>query len=186
MMAQANPRDAAAMLEHVDGVKARTRRDVQSFWFPLSLFGGLSLLGLPFSGVEAAIFWALAAPAGFVAIAVHYARRERRIGAGAPARPYVVVSLAMTAGAFLLPALAPERWKGVSWAFAIAAGYIAFGLIDRSRLLTGLGLLMAVVPLIAVAMGLEHRDTVVGAVIGAALLVSGLVVRRWDVDRLPA
>lgn len=172
--------EAEAMLEGLQGIRRTTRRDVQSFWFPLTLFGALSLVSLPLAGIGSAIFWALAAPAAMVAIGAYYGRRERQLGVSGPARPYVVVSLAMVAGAFVISGLAPDRWKGVAWAFPIAAGYLAFGLIDRSRLLSGLGMFMAAVPVWAVLAGVNHRDKVVGALIAGAVLASGLVVRRWE------
>lgn len=171
---------AAAVLGDIEGIRRATRRDVQSFWFPLSLFGALTLASIPFTGVGSAIFWALAAPAAMVAVGAFYTRRERRLGLAGPSRPYVIASLAMVAGAFVISGLVPGRWKGVAWAFPIAAGYIAFGLLDRSRLLGGLGVFMAVVPVWAVAAGVDNRDRVVGAVIVAVLLASGLLVRRWE------
>lgn len=178
-------REAAATLEHLEAVRHRTRRQLQSFWFPMALFGAITLLSLPFApiadGIGAAVFWAVAAPAGVAAIAVHYHRREKRLGASQPAAPYLVTAAAMTVGAFLLPFLAPEPAREVASAFAIAAGYFAFAWIERRAQLAWLALLMAGAAAAAIVVDVEYGGLIAWGVIGAGLLAAGLHLRRSDV-----
>lgn len=169
-------------LDEIDGLKRDTRRVLQSFWFPVVLFGTLALVSSPLcligDGSGAAVFWALAGPAGGIATGVHYARRESTIGVSRPAAPHIVVAVGMMAGAFLLPALTSGDVQEVVSYFAVAAGYLGFAWIERELRIAGIAAVIAAVPLVMLAAAPGSACVVTAAVTGSIVLASGLSFRR--------
>lgn len=178
------PDEAAAMLQEITTVRRRTRGVLRSFWFPLVVFGPLMLisgaLALVTDGPVTGLFWAVAGPLGSVAVCLHYRKRESRLGLSSSPLPYVLVMVAMLAGAFALPALTSGELRGVVSLFAIAAGYLALAALDREPWLAGLGLALALVPLalLAAAPGMAAAGS--GAILGTAFLATGVVLRRRE------
>ena len=98
------------------------------------------------SGPAVGIYWAVAGLLGGTAVGVYYHSRELRLGLSTPATPYVLTAGALMVGAFVLPAITSGDLQQVVSTFAVAAGYLVFAWLDRSRTLAGLAALMAVVP----------------------------------------
>ncbi|MDP9071633.1 MAG: hypothetical protein M3N68_10230 [Actinomycetota bacterium] len=137
----------------------------------------LILLALLAEGPAIAVFWAVAAPVGTVAVCLYYRNRESRLGLSSSPMPYVAVAVAMVAGAFILPSVTSGDLREVVSVFAIAIGYFAFALVDREPILAWLGLALVAVPVAFLATVPDLAAAGSGAVLGAVFLVTGLVLR---------
>ena len=178
---------AAETLEKIDGVRRQTRADLRAFWFPLVVFGSLTLGSaavVPAAGGDAVgLYWAIAGPAGGVATGWYYYRHQQRTGVEGPAAPYVATGLAILVGALLAGGLgsasASELAAAVGPTMVVSAGYFVFARLERSVVLAALA---AGLGALAVAVGLSGMDgepaTVVLALCsGAASLLIGLFYR---------
>ena len=177
---------ALETLQRVEQLRAKTRGDLRDFWFPLVLFGGLTLAsaamaltGLP-DGVGTAIFWAVAGPAGGVAVAVYYHRRELALGATRAPLPYVATSIGLMALAFGLPAVTRGDLREVVSVFAVAAAYAVFAWLERSPTLAGLAVFLAVVPPAVLALDVAAAGPVTAVITGAVILGTGIRARRAE------
>jgi hypothetical protein len=180
--AASSSRDAADVLRHVESVQRQTRSLLQAFWFPLVVFGALTLASAVvqwvWSGPAVGIYWAVAGLAGGIAVSLYYRSRELRLGLSTPAAPYILTAAGMMAGAFVLPAVTSGDVQQVVSTFAVAAGYLVFAWLDRSRTLAGLAAVMAVVPVLVLVSGVDHPGAVNAAAVGALTLGAGLASRR--------
>jgi hypothetical protein len=180
--AASSPRDAVDVLRHVESVQREARTLLQAFWFPLVVFGAITVASAAvqwaWPGSAVGAFWAVAGPLGGIGVAWYYRTRGIRLGLSASPTPYVVTAVAILLGAFLLPMLTSGDLQEVVSVFAVAAGYLAFAWIDRSPTLAGLAVFMAVVPTLVLVGDLDHPGAVTAALTGAALLATGLASRR--------
>ncbi|MDQ3679601.1 MAG: hypothetical protein M3378_03465 [Actinomycetota bacterium] len=171
-------------LREIEALQRRARRELRSFWFPLVLFGALSMASAPFcqirDGVGSAVFWAVAGPAGGMATALHYRRRELQLGLYRSAWPYLGTAAAMLVGASVLPAVTSGHLQGVVSSFAVAAGYLVFAGLERSWWLVGLALVMVVVPLGFLNAAPGAACFGAAAVTGAAVLTTGAMLRQEE------
>jgi hypothetical protein len=147
----ASQAQVADTLMELKELRQRTRSRLDDYWFPLVVFGALSIASAPFSwlldGAAMGLFWLVAAPAGSVAVSVHCRRRELSLGLGADARPYlltasgifVVAMAAVTLGG----AFDREMLAAVGPPLAVSAGYLIFGHLVRSHVVTTLALGLA-------------------------------------------
>lgn len=124
--------DAAEILGTTARLTARTRKARRAFWFPLLVFGALTLGSAPLyaepaepgtSGVQVvtrgffdivsaplhgagshrlSLYWLAALPAGYIATALYYRRRALRTGVAGPVRPYLMTGAALMASLFIL------------------------------------------------------------------------------------
>ena len=174
--------DITHTLEEIEGLRRNTRRELQSFWFPMVLFGALTLVAGPLcligDGDALGLYWALAGPTGGVAIGVYYVRREAALGLGRAAAPYIIVAGGLMAGAFLLPAFTSGDLQEVVSYFAVAAGYLGFAWIEREARIAGIAAVIAAVPLVMLAIAPGAACVVTAAVTGSIVLASGLAFRR--------
>lgn len=172
----------AVLLGEVVGLRASTRSVLQHFWFPLVLFGVLTLVTAPYSavvdGAGIAVYWAVAGPAGGIATALYYRRRELQLGVGRPAWPYAVVATTLVAGTFLLPAFVGGDAQEVVSVYAVAAGYLGFAYLERSVGLLGLATFLAVVPTVVLAADVGAAYAVTATVTGMATTGTGLAYRH--------
>lgn len=179
----------ARTLEEIDTLRGNTRRNLQSFWFPLVLFGTITLLSSPLfevgDGTAVGLLWAVAGPAGGIATGIYYARRESEVGISRPAAPYVAVAVGIMAGAFLLPQLTSGDLQQVSSNFAVAAGYLCFALLERDVRVAGIAAVIAAVPLAMLAVAPDSAGLVTALVTGSVLLASGVAFRRTQAAAAP-
>lgn len=177
-----SPQDAADVLRHVESVRRQARRQLDHFWFPLVVFGALTLASAPvqwlWSGPTVAVFWAVAGPLGGALVGWYYRSRELRLGIGHSATPYVLTAVGILLGAFILPALTTGDLQEVVSVFAVAAGYLVFAWLDRSVTLASLAVLLAAVAVVVLVLGVAHPGAVTAAVAGTAVLASGVASRR--------
>lgn len=180
--AASSPQDAADVLQHVESVRRQTRSLLHAFWFPLVVFGALTmasaLVQWLWAGPAVGIYWAVAGLTGGVAVGLYYRSRELRVGLSTPPAPYILTAIGIMAGAFVLPAVTSGDLQQVVSTFAVAAGYLVFAWLDRSRTLAGLAAVMVVVPVLVLVSGVDHPGAVNAAAVGAVTLAAGLASRR--------
>ncbi len=178
------PSEVQATLSHLDDVARRTQSLLRSFWFPLVVFGTLTLLSAPVAalggGTVIAFYWAVAGTTGGALVGWYYHAREERLGVSRSGLPFIVTGSLLFVAAFVLPATTSGRLQEVISAFAVGGAYLIFAWLDRSVVLAALGMAVAVVPAVALASSLEHPGPVVAATTGLAILVTGLAVRRTE------
>jgi len=178
----ASPQDAADVLRHVESVRDQTRDLLRVFWFPLVVFGLITLASAvvqwAWAGPAVGLYWAVAGTLGGIAVGQYYRSRELRLGLSRPAWPYILTAVGIFVGAFALPMVTHGDLQEVVSTFAVAAGYLAFAWLERSGWLVGLALFMAAIPLVVLATGVDHPGAITAAVTGVALVATGLVSRR--------
>jgi hypothetical protein len=162
----------------------RTQSLLRSFWFPLVVFGTLTLLSAPVAaigeGAVVAVYWAVAGVGGGALVGWYYHAREERLGVSRSGVPYIATAVVLLVAAFLLPAVTSGRLQEVVSAFAVGGAYLVFAWLDRSVVLAALAVTVAVVPAVALASSLEHPGPVAAAVTGLAVLLTGLAARRAE------
>src|SRR5690349_13302150 len=129
-----NSRDAGELLGAVQRVSKATRRARHGYWLPLLLSGLIILGDLPFSYFRighyggafngfhglclcsyagnhpfgSTMYWLLAIPLGYVAIAAYYVARGRRTGLRVRIWPYVAAGVALFALMILTASEVPK------------------------------------------------------------------------------
>ncbi len=179
-----SPDGASHLLDEVSQVRSRTRYHLQSYWFPVTLFGAITLLSAPFTligdGAAVGWFWCVAGPSGGALISFYYRNRECRLGVGGPALPYILTGVGMMAGAFLLPAIITGPAQASVSSFSIAIGYVVIGLLERSRMLAAVGLLIAAVATVVIVADVAAPGMVTALLTGAIMLATGMIRRRVE------
>ncbi|MDQ3569989.1 MAG: hypothetical protein M3396_05060 [Actinomycetota bacterium] len=175
---------AAETLERLQGVRNAARSDLQAFWFPLVVFGGLTLVSaavVVLVGPDAlGAYWPVAGPVGGCLTGWYYYRRGHRMGLEGPAAPYVVTAVAILVGAMLAGALGSQWGSGMTAAvgptMVVAAGYFVFAWLERSTILVALAAVLCFLALGVTISGMEaEAGTVVLALAsGTASLGIGL------------
>lgn len=138
-----NTQEVSAALASVDRVRERTRSDLRSSWFPLVLFGSLTvlsgILSLAYGPVVFAPFWAVAGPLGGILTGAYYVRRQQRKGVLEPSARYVVLAVALMAGCFATgwggAALGIWQMSVVGPYLVVSAAYVLFAIFEHSPLL---------------------------------------------------
>jgi hypothetical protein len=186
--------EASQTIERVQELRLRTRGSLVSFWFPLLVFGSLtlgSLLVIAFAnGPLIGVYWLVGGTLGGIATARHYRRRERAIGLESEPAPYVAVGLAVIVGCLLSGAIAgaleADRAAALVPSFVIAAGYAAFAWLDRSIRLAAIAALLGVFALGVAATSLSAARTafVLALGYGAVGVCTGLALRAAERPRV--
>jgi hypothetical protein len=181
------PEQANDTMMEICRLRRRTRSDLQAFWFPLIVFGALSIGGaaviLASWGLAVALYWAVAGPAGGIATGHYYHQRGRNLGVETPPARYIAVAIAIMVGCFLTGALGGARGSDLTAAvgpsLCISVGYVAFAYLERS----------VSVAVIAIALGALACALVIGdmmpnriaailaLVYGVTFLLTGLLFR---------
>lgn len=182
-----NSRHAAQTLELLEGIRARTRADLGSAWFPLVVFGVLTLASSPvivLAGPAAfGWYWTVVGPVGGVIVGGYYAIGQRRKGILAPSGWPLVIAVAIlagtlglgwygaTAGSPLLAAVGPP--------LIVAGGYLAFSWLGRDVLLAVVALGLAGLTGALVVGGLDPQALTATLTLayGGAFTVTGLGYR---------
>jgi hypothetical protein len=107
---------AGTMLAEADALRSRTRRARRSTWFPLVLFGTLTVLSAAFCSNDPisagdSRYWLLAGPLGYLAVYGFSRWRETHKGVGWDAGPYIATGLVMAV-----------RSTGFAWLFLGGTG----------------------------------------------------------------
>ena len=181
---------AAGTLEHVRVVQRRARQSLSSFWFPLLVFGGLTLGSLVVivlaNGPAMGVYWALAGTVGGIATGRHYRQRERELGLELPPAPYVAVGAGIVVGCLFAGAVAgaleAERAAALGPSLVVAVGYAIFAWLDRSVVLEAVsGLLGALTLVVALAnLGATPTAFVLALAYGIVGVAGGLYFRAVE------
>jgi hypothetical protein len=157
-------------------------------WFPLLLFGVLSLASVPVTltyGLRGqGLFWAVAGPVGGALTAVFYALAGRRIGFEMSGRPYLLAIGVILAGAAASGMVGGiERWPTLSVAgppLAVCAGLLLIARHRRSVSLAWLAGLVGAVDVALLASGTGSRRTAIllGLAYGVPAILLGLAELR--------
>ncbi len=177
----------AETLERVQDVRKSARSNLQAFWFPLVMFGSLTILSAALvvvAGGEAlGVYWPVAGIGGGALTGWHYGRREHMLGLKGPAAPYIATALAIVVGATLAGVLGSQKGSGLAGAVApsmvVAAGYFVFARLERSTVMAGLAAVMVALAAGVAFSGMdaEPATVVLALSTGTASLLTGLSER---------
>lgn len=179
-----NTEDAAAVLEQTRSIQQQARASMHAMWFPLVLFGTLTLtaasVSATYGGEALAPFWLVAGPVGTIATGVFYWRWENRIGLEAPALPSALAVALIVIGCFgtglLGGVLDLPTLSAAGPPLAISVSYLVFARLCRSLILAGTAIGLAALDIILVVAGAsaDTMASVLSAAYGAAFLGIGL------------
>jgi hypothetical protein len=150
-------------------------------WPPLVVFGSVAVLDAPLSALSslaAALWWVVAAPAGFAAVARCSAWQARRRGLEGRARWLAALSMAGFAVGWFgcLYFVAVEHLPfGLGWAVFVGAGYLACSWYSRSLAGAVVAVTLAVVGVTLVLLRAPGWTLQFG--VGTVMIVGGLVLR---------
>lgn len=179
--------DAVELLDSLARVRRKTRLSISALWFPLVVFGALSLasalVSWRISAAALGAYWLVAAPVGSLATSLFYRQRERRVGLEMPAGPTVLAVAVIVVGAFgsgaLGGVLGAETLSAVGPPLSVSAGYLLFARLERSRPLGAVAAALAATAVGVAVAGTEPDDaaTLLAVVYGLAFLLTGLAYR---------
>jgi hypothetical protein len=171
---------ARELLTESAGLRRVGRRSA-ALWSPLVVFGLIAVVDAPLSALSslaAALWWFVAAPAAFAAVARCSAWQAHRRGLEGRARWRLTLlsAASFTACWLFCFYLAAEHLPvGLCWAIIVGAGYLAWSWYARS--LPGAAVAIALV-VAGVALALSPAPGwTVPLGVGTVMLVGGLVLR---------
>jgi hypothetical protein len=199
--------EAQRTVDEVTGLRRRTRRARQAFWFPLVVFGALILgstplytlppltntpdgvvvgsgrapLGALAPGFAAGLFWLIGVPVAYVVTALFYLWRGHRRGVRTTWRAYVFVGLGLFVVVALLTVNLPRKVPGRRL-FIRLFEYLPGDLVIRG-----------LIPLLAIAVGfmilaLAERSRAFGlfaiAFFAIAFFAVALTANLYDMSNL--
>jgi hypothetical protein len=183
------PEEATRALREVDALRRRTLSRRRSTWYPLVLFGVLSLgaaVACEAGGDRAvALYWALAGPAGGIATGAYAYRRSLRVGVAPSPLPYVLTAVAILVGASLTGALSAGSARTTAPYLVVAAGYLVFAWLERHPLAAVTAVASLVAAVAVVATGPAHGCAILSATFGLAFAATGLALRRAEAGPAP-
>jgi hypothetical protein len=179
-------REAEDIVAEVGRLRSATRSQLSALWWPLFVFGILSLLSaavIAGPGTDAlGVYWTVAGPLGGIAVGLYYRDRERALGVESPSLPYILTGLGIFVGAMAAgvagDAFGSELAAAAGPSLVVSAGYVVFALLERSLLLGA----------VAVALGLEATwlwvaggdpeliPLILAATYGTAFVATGFVL----------
>lgn len=181
------PDTAGETLREVERLRHRTRTGLGAFWFPLVVFGALSLASAAVvsldDGEALGVYWAIAGPLGAIATGVYYYRRERTVGVERPAAPYLVTAAGIIVGSFVVAGLAStlgsDAGAAATPSIVVSAGYLAFAWLERSPSLAAIAAALAALAIVLWAgrLGADSVATALALAYGATWVVTGAVYR---------
>ena len=179
--------DVRKLIGEVDRVRRNTRARASVMWFPLLLFGVLTLVSALvigwYGGQALGPYWMVAGPAGGVATGIVAWRRGSRVGAVVPAGPYLVVAVFILVGASIAgwagDALGVHLLSAAGPSLVVSFGYLLFARLERSRALTGVaaGLMVATVAMLSTRIAPEPMAATLAVIHGTVFVATGLALR---------
>jgi hypothetical protein len=175
---------AHELIGEVDRVRRHARARASVMWFPLLLFGALTLVSALvaawYGGRALGPYWMVAGPVGGVATGIVAWRRGSRVGAVVPGGPYIAVAVFILAGASIAGwaggTLGDHRLSAIGPPLVVSVGYLLFARLERSRTLTGVAVGLAVVTVGMLATGLDPQQLAAALAVlhGAVFVATGL------------
>ncbi len=186
LASELSPRQAGETLAELGGLRRRTRRAVGTLWFPLVLFGSLTLLETPFEltvGPPAhAFFWLVVGPVGGILVGRRVRRRGRVRGMTSGPRAGGLLGAGICVGCFLLGLVG--GWEGGErGALAAAVVWMTFGYLVLARLTERpvLGVTMVAVAAVVLALGAVSVPVWgMALAFGTGQLAAGAAFRRRE------
>ena len=179
--------EARDLLDEIERRRRRTRADLGGLWFPLVLFGGITLVSAVvawgFGPERLGLFWLVTGPAAAVVTSMYYWRHELRVGVESHATPYVMTGAGILAGCFFLgwlgDALGAHTLSSVGPALVVSAGYVVFARLQRAVGLAVVALGLAVVAAALPATGVEpgRAAVILALAYGSVFVATGLAYR---------
>lgn len=181
------PDEAARTLAGLGSTRGRTRSDLRSYWYPLVVFGALTLLSTPFfslwDGSGVGLFWLVAAPGGFVAVSRHYRRRALSTGVARSPRAHVMTGYGLIASCFALGFGGGIGGQPDIATFgpplSIAAAYVVFGWLESSPLLVLLACSLGGLTVALATADVADAARMLALAYGVSFVAVGLLVRTW-------
>lgn len=183
---QMDTRVARELIDDIERVRHRSRARASTMWFPLVLFGVLSVLSagivVVYGGEALGPYWSAAGPAGGVATAAHAIWRGRRVGVETRWGPYAAVSVMVLVGTFATGTggalMDRPMISAVGPSLVVSVGYLFFARLEHSGLLGGLAFALAALALALPLAGAEAEPAAatLAAVYGVVCLTTGLVL----------
>lgn len=173
-------RSAWGTVEFVDSVTSATRNQLSLFWYPMLVFGVLSLIAgfVAFLGgvTAAGVVWFIGGPIGSIATTVHYQRSTESIGLRTDATPSFVIVALLALGTFTLPFVVGGD---PAWAISLWTGtcYLGFAWLERSRAVAAVAATFLSLGLAFIAVSVPVEFGWFSLISGAALLVGGTHAR---------
>lgn len=176
---------AMQTVKDMELLKEATRMDLRAAWFPLVLFGFLTLISaavLAISGGAAlGPYWAVAGIGGGIATGAFYRRRELRIGVTDAAWAYVITAAVLFVAAFTLGMIGGISGnETVAFAgppIAIALAYLVFAYLENQISLALVSLALLGVGVFFAWKGVdgEGEGVFLTVIFGTVMLTTGLV-----------
>lgn len=181
--------EALETVQQVRRVNRRTTSVLQEFWFPLIVFGLLTMASSPFyyllDGAGVGIFWLIAAPVGATLTARHYRNRQLETGLETGALPYLITAAAIVVGCFVTGVVGGiediEALEQLGPPIVIATGYLVFAFLERSVTVACVSIMLAGLAVAIRALDVSEPFLVTNLALGLVLTVTGLA--SWESKR---
>jgi hypothetical protein len=179
------PDEAARTLAGVRAARDATRGRLSAFWYPLIVFGALTMLSAPtfaiWDGAGVALFWLVAAPLGTFLTIRHQRAEMLATGAVRVERPYIVTGCALIAACFILGgvggATGQEDIANFGPPLAISTAYLMFAWLERNVRLAVLAVALAALAIFALAADAGHPAQSLALGYGGSFVLLGLSER---------
>jgi len=181
--------DPAERLAEIDDVRRRTRAGLYLSWFPLVLYGVVSLGAAALAAVSTkyvGAYWFVAWIVCFVAVGRYAAARADRIGlGGSPNRRYTRLWIGFFVVLFVAITVAVNIGGGAPAIVAtssvlLCAVYLVIARWERSMLMAFLGIAVAVSGVTLAALDPPYLVALANLAIGVVLIAGGLYARSLE------
>jgi hypothetical protein len=169
----------ATLLAEVGELRRATQASAESWWYPMVSFGLVAVGGgvaTMASGTIQIGWWTAGLTSAALLTARFYRRRSASLGMVPRYRRYWLLWLAVTLGAFAVPAVAPAVAKPAAAWIVISLGYGVVAAMGRSTRLAVLAGMLAAASAVQLAVSATSATTDVAC--GCILIVGGLVARK--------
>lgn len=169
----------ADTLRFVDDVGTSTRSHLQLFWFPLLVFGvvslGAAVVEVIGTGFTVGLYWMVCGVVGGMLTSRHYERREDDLGLIRDAKPYLVIVALLAIGAFVLPIITFPGWPNAIW---VGMCYLAFAWLERNIFVGWAAALMVALGVVFSIVDVSHEPAWISVATGLVLILCGYLAYR--------
>lgn len=175
---------AIQTVEKLELLKETTRTNLRGAWFPLVLFGLLTLLSAVvlaiWGGPALGPFWSVAGIGGGIVTGAFYRRRELKIGVTDAAAPYLITAAALFVAAFGLGMVGGisgnDTLAFAGPPIAIALAYLVFAYLENQTSLALVSLALLGVGAFFAWKGVDgvSEGIFLTVVFGTVMLITGI------------
>ena len=183
--------EALATLEQLEAVRRRTLQPFHALWYPVLVYGVLCLASAPLYELApsaTAIYWIVAALAGWIAVSRYYGGRARRVGVGRPAHltratlEWIAVYFAVFAVCIIGAALDSRSTIVVGITAVIGTTYVLLARQAHNAVVAVAGVAIAASGIAVAASGASHAMTITMLAMGSILSLTGLYLHAQQSD----